>query len=282
MLWHRDAVTGRRGGGRLGTYAAVAAGGFRRYATYRAATAAGVFTNSVFGCIICFTYLAFWEQRPDIGGWDATDAVTFVWIGQSLIATVALFGGGFTDELAERIRTGDIAVDLYRPVDLQTWRYAEDLGRAAYHLLGRGVVPTVVGAVLFALAWPANALTWLWFLASVVLAVTVSFAIRYLVGLGAFWVLDVRGFVIVVTFVQLFCSGLILPLVVFPDGVETVLRLLPFAALVQVPGDVFLEKATGAGLLLALGSQLAWALALLAVGAIVTRRATRRLVVQGG
>lgn len=44
------------GSGRL--YVAVAAGGFRRYATYRAATAAGVFTNTVFGLILVYTYLA--------------------------------------------------------------------------------------------------------------------------------------------------------------------------------------------------------------------------------
>ena len=32
--------------------------------------------------------------------------------------TVALWGGGTTDDLAERIRTGDVAIDLYRPVGL--------------------------------------------------------------------------------------------------------------------------------------------------------------------
>ena len=264
------------------TYAAIAAGGFRRYSTYRAATYAGVFTNSVFGCIICFTYLALWDERPSLGGWDGQDAVTFVWLGQSLIMTVALFGGGFVDEFAHRIRTGDIAVDLYRPIDLQAWRYAEDLGRALFHLLGRGVVPTAVGALLFELAWPGQLATWLWFLASVVLAVTVSFAIRYLIGLAGFWVLDVSGFAIVVGFLQLFCSGMILPLVAFPDTLETVVRLLPFAALIQVPGEIFLEKHTGAGLALALAGQLGWAVVLLGAGRLLAARAARRLVVQGG
>ncbi len=54
------------GTGRL--YAAVAASGFRRYATYRTATAAGVFTNSVFGLILAYTYLAVWNERPHLGG----------------------------------------------------------------------------------------------------------------------------------------------------------------------------------------------------------------------
>lgn len=76
-----------------GLYAAVATRTFRRFSTYRAATAAGVFTNSVFGVIYSFAYLALWDERPGAGGYDAADAVTFVWIGQALLMTVALWGG---------------------------------------------------------------------------------------------------------------------------------------------------------------------------------------------
>ena len=53
-------------------YVAVATRSFRRYSTYTAATLAGIFTNSVFGVIISFTYIAVWEQNPDAGGYDVT------------------------------------------------------------------------------------------------------------------------------------------------------------------------------------------------------------------
>ncbi len=76
------------GTGRL--YAAVAAGGFRRYATYRTATAAGVFTNTVFGLILAYTYIALWDERPHLGGYDQAQALTYVWIGQALLMTLAI------------------------------------------------------------------------------------------------------------------------------------------------------------------------------------------------
>ena len=60
--------------------------------------------------------------------------------------TVALWGGGTTDDLAERIRTGDVAVDLYRPVGLFGWYLAGDLGRATYHCVTRGVGPDAARA----------------------------------------------------------------------------------------------------------------------------------------
>ncbi|MBI0384825.1 ABC-2 family transporter protein, partial [Streptomyces albiflaviniger] len=168
-------------------YAAVAVSGFKRYATYRVATVAGVFTNTVFGFILAYTYTALWDERPHLGGYDLAQALTFVWLGQALLAAVALMGGGFQEELQDRIRSGDIAVDLYRPVDLQLWWLATELGRALFQLLGRGVVPMAVGALVFELRLPASPLTWLWFLLAVALAVCVGFAVRYLVSLASFW-----------------------------------------------------------------------------------------------
>jgi hypothetical protein len=44
-----------------------------------------------------------------------------------------------------------IAVDLTRPVDLQTWRLAEDLGRAAYTALPRLVPSVLVGDLMVGL-----------------------------------------------------------------------------------------------------------------------------------
>ncbi|MER7400392.1 ABC-2 family transporter protein [Streptomyces sp. NPDC000151] len=267
----------------MALYAAVARGGFRRYATYRTATAAGVFTNTVFGCIIAYTYQALWHERPHLGGYDQAQALTFVWVGQALLATVALtMGGGFHEEMQERVRSGDIAVDLYRPADLQMWWLAADLGRAGCQLLGRGVLPMVAGALVFDLALPASPLLWAAFLASVALAVTVSFALRYLVALSAFWLLDSSGVAVLSGLAAMFFSGTLLPLRVFPGTFGEVVRMLPWSSAHQVPADVLLGQYAGPGLLGALAFQAGWAAALLAAGRLLQAAATRKVVVQGG
>ena len=81
-----------RPGGPL--YVAIATRAFRRYSTYTAATLAGIFTNCVFGVILCFVYTAVWDQRPNAGGYDVTDAITYAWLGQAMIMTVMIWGGG--------------------------------------------------------------------------------------------------------------------------------------------------------------------------------------------
>lgn len=265
------------GTGRL--YAAVAVGNFRRYATYRAATAAGVFTNTVFGLVLVYTYLALWDERPQLGGYDQAQAVTYVWLGQALLSTLAIGGGGFENELMERIRTGDVAIDLYRPVDLQLWWLAGDLGRAFFQLLGRGVLPFVFGALAFDVALPSDPVTWAACLVAVTLGMLVSFGLRYLVALSAFWLLDGAGVSQLSWLLGYFCSGMLLPLNVFPGLLGEIVRALPWSSLLQAPADVLLGRADPLGTFLFQG---AWAVALLAVGRLMQSAATRRVVVHGG
>lgn len=265
--------------GSVRLYAAVAAGGFRRYATYRMATAAGVFTNTVFGLILVYTYLALWDERPHLGGYDQAQAVTYVWLGQALFAALAIQGGGIENELMERIRTGEIAIDLYRPADLQLWFLAADLGRSAFQLLGRGVIPFAFGAWFFPVALPRDPLVWLAFLVAVLLGAVVSFAIRFLVALSGFWLLDGTGVLQLLLVTGLFCSGMTLPLNVFPGGLGEVVRALPWSALLQLPADVLMGEADP---LRTFAFQAGWAVALLGAGRLVQAAATRRVVVQGG
>ncbi|MEU5481229.1 ABC transporter permease [Streptomyces mirabilis] len=263
--------------GRL--YTAVAVGGFRRYATYRTATAAGVFTNTVFGLILAYVFMALWDEKPHLGGYDQAQALTYVWLSQALLMAMATMGGGFEDELIERIRTGDIAIDLYRPADLQLWWLSQDAGRAMFHLLGRGAVPLAFGALFFELALPADPLTWIAFLIAVALGTVVSFSLRYLVALSAFWLLDGAGVAQMSMIAGVFCSGMLLPLNVFPGALGEVVRALPWSSLVQGPADVLLGTADPLGTYV---FQASWALGLLALGRLIQSVATRRVVVQGG
>lgn len=170
----------------MGLWWEVARRSFQRAAAYPAAVAAGLFTNSVFGCVRAWVLLAVFAGGARLGGFDATDAVTFAFLTQGLIMAT---GGLNLGELPQRIRTGDIALDLHRPVDLQGWWLAVDLGRAGFHLLARGVVPVLVGAVVFRLRWPSG-VGLVAFPVSVFLAVVVSFGLRYLMSLACFWLLD--------------------------------------------------------------------------------------------
>ncbi|MFC4563483.1 ABC transporter permease [Nocardiopsis mangrovi] len=263
-------------------YLAVFACGLRRYSGYRAATAAGIFTNSVFGLINATVLLAVFSAKPEINGYDAVDAVTHVYITQALIGPVAMMGPPL--DLASRIRTGEIAVDLLRPAHLTPWWLAHDLGRAAFNTVFRGVPTLALGLLVFPLALPGDPLRWAAGAVSLVLAVLTGFGLRYLFALAGFWLMDSRGLTAVATVLGGFGSGMLLPLVLYPEPLATLLRALPWSAMVQVPVEILLGTTTlpGGGPLGGLAFQAAWALGLLALSVLLTERATRRVVVQGG
>lgn len=252
---------------------------YRRYATYRVATAAGVITNTVFGFIRALVLVVLWRQRHSIGGYGEADAVTYVFLGQGLAAALGLFG---TMELSQRVRSGDIVVDLFRPLDFQGYWLAGELGKAGYQLLARGLPPFVIGALALPVVVPTSPLVWLLFAASTACAVVLSFALRYLVALSAFWLFDDRGATQITSTVTMFFSGFILPIVVFPGWLATLARVLPFSGMLQVPIDVFVGQSPGWAAVRAIAFQVGWTAVLLLLGRHVTARARLRLEVQGG
>ena len=117
---------------------------------------------------------------------------------------------------------------------------------------------------------------------SVALGVAVAFGWRYLLGLTAFWLFDIRGANQLGWMVAQFLGGSFVPIVFFPSWLESTARTLPFASMLQVPVEVWLGRLEGLTLAGALLLQAAWAVALVLAGRYVMARAVRRLVVQGG
>jgi ABC-2 type transport system permease protein len=253
--------------------------GYQRYAAYPAATWAGAFTNVAFGFMHAYILLALYRHRDTVGGYDAGAAVTYVWLAQGMLATVQMLGSA---DLALRIRNGDIATDLSRPVHPFTSGLAFDFGRALYHFVYRGLPPFVLGALVFDLTLPTGVLAWLAVLVSLSLAICVSFAFRYLYNCAAFWLLDYRGAQRLGVAVAAFFSGLYVPVAFFPDALRTAANATPFPAMLQRTVDIFVGRTQGAEIAASLGVQLGWAVALSAIAYAVFAAGTRRLVVQGG
>jgi ABC-2 type transport system permease protein len=262
------------------TVAALVAAGFRRYASYRAATLAGAVTNTAFGVVkVSILFAAAASAGGVVAGYDRAALSTYVWVSQGMLAVVLAFGGG---DIALRVRTGAIAVDLGRPVHPVLAWLAEDLGRAGQACLVRFLGPLAVGGIAFGLRVPEHAATVPLFLLSGVLATVVSFGARLLAELTAFWLLDVRGVQTVYMVASNVLCGLLVPVAFFPDWLRVLAYATPFPSTLQAPVDVAVERVSGVDALATLGVQALWAAGLLVAATLVLHRGTKRLVVQGG
>ena len=262
----------------LGCYPRIALAGFHRYSTYRQATLAGTATNIVFGLIKVGILTALYavSSRTSIGGYDLAMAITYVWLGQGLLGVVQFWS---SNELGDRIRSGDIAIDLARPWNLGVATLFTDMGRAAHGVVTRFVPQLLVGMLFFPFHWPTDPWVALAFPASVLLAQVVSSTIQFLIGLSTFWLLDSRGVAMLYSVLGATLAGLEIPLNYFPDWAQRVLSFTPFPSMLQLPINVFVQSGSLPG---TLAQQLVWAVLVFGAGQLVLRRAVHKLVVQGG
>ncbi|MFC7548341.1 ABC transporter permease [Plantactinospora sp. GCM10030261] len=263
------------------TFGALCRAGYRRHATYRQATVAGLVTNTVFGFLKCYVLLAVAESAAGLAaGYDARQLVTYVWVGQGMFALLGLWGW---TELADRIRSGDVVSDLLRPVPPVVSYLATDLGRAGYALLTRFLPPLLAAPLFFDVYLPHRWWTGPLFAVSALVAIVIGFSCRYLVNAAAYWLYDVRGPMILWLVVSSALAGLAFPLRFLPEPLMLAVWVAtPLAGLFQTPLDVVVERDPPAVQFGLVAGQLAWAVVMLLVCAVVQRRAERRLVVQGG
>jgi ABC-2 type transport system permease protein len=263
-----------------GAAGALVAAGFRRYATYRQATIAGAFTNTVFGVIrVSILFAAADAAGGVVAGYDRAALSTYTWVSQGMIAVVWLFGW---TTVTDRVRTGDVAIDLGRPVHpIAAW-LAEDIGRAGQACLIRFAGPLIIGGLVFGLQVPTRAATVPLFVVSAALAVLISFGGRLLVSLVAFWLVDVRGVLTLYVLTSNVLCGLLVPIHFLPGWARAVAYATPFPSMLQTPLDLITERSTGTAALGLLAVQALWAAVLLAVAVAVFGRGSRRLVLQGG
>ena len=226
-------------------------------------------------------YALLWEALYDagqtVGGLDRRAAVTY-----TTLANLQLFAF-YSPERAirEAVRSGSIAYALLRPLGYLWQLLAHDLGGFLWSLVFVGLGVGLAVALGAAAPPPSAAQAGLYAL-SLLLAFLVQYHLRLLLGLTAFWTVEVWGIRDAFNFGVLLLGGAVVPLWFFPDWALRVATALPFAAVAHAPVSIFVGRLSGADAWRAVGLQVAWAAALAAAAYGVWRRAERRVVVQGG
>lgn len=262
-------------------YVELARRSFQQQLTYRGAALAGLFTNSIFGLMIAGVYMGLYASRDPgadqvVRGWSADQTLTLVWINQSLLMTVYLWGWW---EVMHTIQSGAIVTDLLKPMDLLSYWLSRDLGRAAAHFLIRSIPTFTVGTLFFDVLLPGSPATWAAFMISILFAVIVSFLLRFMLNLAGFWIIDHRGLNYVAMATLNLLSGFLIPLAFFPGPVRAVADVLPFRAIIMIPNEIYLGQIPAVQ---GLGLQAGWIIVMLVTARWIMTRGEKKVVVQGG
>ena len=260
---------------------------FQLMLQYRAAALAGFATQCWWGAIRIMVFAAFYGVSAAAAPISLANAVTYVWLGQALLALLPWVAD---PEIGQAVRSGGVGYDRLRPLDAYGYWYARTLGwmlaralpRAALMLLGAGIVLPLVGLDAWAWQPPAGVTAALLFIVSLALMIALATAVLMLANVVVAASLNERGVNAVLAPLVIVFSGQLVPLNFFPQSVQPLLHLQPFAGLVDIPFRIYFANLAGSVALQSLALQAGWTLALIALGRIAMERVMRRLEMQGG
>lgn len=249
---------------------------------YRAAAAAGFFTQLFFGFIRVMVFHAFYASSTVVQPISLEQAITYEWMVQ---ATLRMLPWNGDDEVMRLIRSGNVAYELCRPLHLYCIWYCR--------LLALRIVPTLIqGIPMFLLVSffpegygvklpPSFAAGGAWLL-SMACSLLLGCAVSNLISISTLWTVAGEGARRIIPALVMIFSGVTVPLVYFPDWAQTVLQLMPFAGLVDIPTRFYLGIIPPSQVILFMLLQLGWTAGFIGLGILLVRIAMKRVVIQGG
>ena len=255
---------------------------------YRAAAWAGVATQFFWGGMQLLIFYAFYQSagmnNPGAAApMSFSQLADFIWMRQAFLALVMLWS--MDNELLELIAAGNVAYELARPLSLYTFWFARILAFRIARTLLR-CFPIFIIAFLLPGSWgfhlPQSVAAFALFVPSLFFAALLATALSMFTCYLTFVTLSPVGARLAIGAAVEFLMGAVIPIPFMPPLLQRICNMLPFRYIADFPFRVYSGSISGADVLTGLGLQLAWLIALVALGFWGFRSALKRLVIQGG
>lgn len=229
-----------------------------------------------------FAMLAIWGVMLGTGrslnGFDWGHMRAYLLVG---FVCGALVSQSADFRMAARIQDGMVAVDLTKPVDYQRARFAEAVGGAWTEIATALLVCAGVLLLSGPVPWPGGAGTVL-FVLSLVAVLPLKFLVVYMTGLVCFYTQNYMGVQWARLVIVSLFAGALVPLSFFPQWLQYLAAVLPFASMSATPALIFVGQLHGGEALALIAVQFAWVVALWLLARLIWRHAVKRVTIHGG
>jgi ABC-2 type transport system permease protein len=246
---------------------------------YRVNYYSGIITYSLNIGVYYFLWMAIYGQKHSLQGMTALQMATYIavsWMSR------AFYFNNLDREIAQEIRDGTVAIQLIRPYHYLLVKAFQGLGEGLFRLLLFSVPGMVVVSLIFPIELPGLSMVWAKFALSLLLGFIVNVQINLLTGVCAFFILNNQGLIWAKRVVVDLLSGLTIPIVFYPDWLQTVLTYLPFQAISYLPSLVLVKGLSGSAFIHAILIQVVWCAVLWIPIQLIWLHARKMLIVQGG
>lgn len=246
---------------------------------YRGAMIGGILCQMFFGLILVALYRALYDSKPQT--LPIESVATYVWLQQAFFRMMV----ASDSELLDKIRSGDIAYDMCRPVDMYGFYYARIMAQKLMGSLMRAV-PMLVVAFLLPKGWgmslPSSVLGLLAAFPALLLGLLCVCALENITVAFTMKTLDPRGMQGLLNLLMITLSGNLFPLTLFPESWQRVLKFFPYSQLLDAPIRLYTGEHAPSSAFGVYALQAFWVVILIALGSAMWNANKKRMIVQGG
>ena len=249
---------------------------------YKVAAIAGMTTQFFFGMIMVMVLYGFYSSSGGEMPINYKSAITYIWIGQAMLGMLPWNGDS---EIQNLIRTGNITYELIRPMNLYNYWFARAFALRTAPTLLKSIPLFIIALLLpkdYRMELPPNALATIGWAVTTFGALMISCTITNIINMTTLYSLSGDGIQRLLATIVTICSGMIVPLPLFPDKFKQVLNYLPFSGLVDIPARFFTGEIPFSQLLGHFLFQCIWAFVLYLLGKWILNKKIKDLIVQGG
>jgi ABC-2 type transport system permease protein len=255
---------------------------FQAQTIYRMNTIIRFFSSLMFIFIQVSIWRALYSNKAVVLAQSLTvsldEMITYVII--STVISVFIYSIAIP-KMGQRVQTGDIAMDLIKPISLRASIFSETLGHNTFRILFELTPLLVFSYFVFGFSRPQWGFLLL-FIVSLLGAAILFFLITYIIGMLAFWYIKIRHFERMLYDSLRLLSGSFIPLWFFPGILSDISILLPFSLVYFLPISIYLQKVSASEALVIIAKQWVWIGILFALQKVVWTKAVTKIEIQGG
>lgn len=251
---------------------------------YRTQALAGIATQFFFGFVFVMVYVAFYESGSTSKlPMPLDQLVSYWWLNQAFFALVYMWTK--EKDLISMIKNGNVAYELVRPINFYFKWYMTMLAKRIAKVVLR-FAPVVIVAYLlpkpFNLSAPASLESFLLFLISLMLSAFLVVGINMIIHMITFFTLNEKGVMEIFMSMSEILAGGIVPLTLFPTFLYKIAYVFPFRYTCDLPFRIYSGNIPINEAIPDLIGSFIWIIVTIIIGYLLTRKALKQAVIQGG
>ena len=250
---------------------------------YRAAAWAGVATQIAWAGMYIMLYSTFLENGTQ-GDMTNSQMATYIWLQQAFLSLLNVYN--VDKEIFDQIRTGDIVMDLVKPVKIYDIWYYKTLGKKLAMVLLR-FVPLLAISLFpiwgqFRLIIQTNPILLISSITALVLATSLTMSYIMIMLSLAMILISAESIRTVFRLTLEFLGGAIIPISFMPQTMQAILKFTPFYYMQNAPFNIYsgyINDYKEIGIMLI--TQIVWIIILTVISKIIIGKRTKKMIIQG-